>query len=92
MPSATKCPIAQLVQYLHEHGVTFKVDDDFLNDMKGEGAIRSGSRSDPAGSSITRRRAAAIPPIRKPRHKPAEIPTKRSPRPMSFPKVFTVRR
>src|SRR5580704_3101947 len=35
---SNQVPDAQLVQYLQEHGVTFKVDDDFLNDMKGEGA------------------------------------------------------
>ena len=35
---SNQMPDAQLVQYLQEHGVTFKVDDDFLNDMKGEGA------------------------------------------------------
>ena len=34
-------PDAQLAQYLQEHGVNFKVDDDFLNDMKGEGASES---------------------------------------------------
>ena len=35
---SNQMPDAQLAQYLQEHGVTFKVDDDFLNDMKGEGA------------------------------------------------------
>jgi xanthine dehydrogenase YagR molybdenum-binding subunit len=35
---SNQMPDAQLVQYLQEHGVTFKVDDDFLKDMKGEGA------------------------------------------------------
>src|SRR5580693_6372419 len=35
---SNQIPDAQLVQSLQEHGVTFKVDDDFLNDMKGEGA------------------------------------------------------
>jgi xanthine dehydrogenase YagR molybdenum-binding subunit len=35
---SNQMPDAQLVQYLQEHGVTFKVDDDFLRDMKGEGA------------------------------------------------------
>jgi xanthine dehydrogenase YagR molybdenum-binding subunit len=35
---SNQMPDAQLAQYLQEHGVTFKVDDDFLKDMKGEGA------------------------------------------------------
>src|SRR5579872_5162155 len=35
---SNQMPDAQLVKYLQEHGVGFKVDDDFLNDMKGEGA------------------------------------------------------
>jgi xanthine dehydrogenase YagR molybdenum-binding subunit len=35
---SNQMPDAQLIQYLHEHGVTLKVDDDFLKDMKGEGA------------------------------------------------------
>jgi xanthine dehydrogenase YagR molybdenum-binding subunit len=35
---SNQMPDAQLTQYLQEHGVTFKVDDDFLKDMKGEGA------------------------------------------------------
>ncbi|MGA8488968.1 MAG: xanthine dehydrogenase family protein molybdopterin-binding subunit [Terriglobales bacterium] len=35
---SNQTPDAQLVKYLQEHGVTFKVDEDFLNDMKGEGA------------------------------------------------------
>ena len=35
---SNQMPDAQLVQYLQEHGVSFKVDDDFLKDMKGEGA------------------------------------------------------
>ncbi len=35
---SNQMPDAQLAQYLQEHGVTFKVDDDFVNDMKGEGA------------------------------------------------------
>jgi xanthine dehydrogenase YagR molybdenum-binding subunit len=35
---SNQMPDDQLAQYLQEHGVTFKVDDDFLNDMKGEGA------------------------------------------------------
>jgi xanthine dehydrogenase YagR molybdenum-binding subunit len=34
---SNQTPDAQLVKYLQEHGVTFKVDGDFLNDMKGEG-------------------------------------------------------
>jgi xanthine dehydrogenase YagR molybdenum-binding subunit len=38
---SNQMPDAQLIQYLHEHGVSFKVDDDFLNDMKGEGASES---------------------------------------------------
>src|SRR5580704_14270186 len=47
---SNQMPDAQLVQYLHEHGVTFKVDDNFLNDMKGEGAseaVLAGIRSAP---------------------------------------------
>src|SRR5580692_13135792 len=47
---SNQMPDPQLVQYLHEHGVTFKVDDDFLNDMKGEGAseaVLAGIRSAP---------------------------------------------
>src|SRR5271167_27225 len=35
---SNQMPDAQLTQYLQEHGVTFKVDEDFLKDMKGEGA------------------------------------------------------
>jgi len=35
---SNQMPDAQLTQYLQEHGVSFKVDDDFLKDMKGEGA------------------------------------------------------
>src|SRR6202451_554893 len=35
---SNQTPDAQLVKYLQDHGVTFKVDEDFLNDMKGEGA------------------------------------------------------
>ena len=35
---SNQMPDAQLAQYLQEHGVTFKVDDDFLKDTKGEGA------------------------------------------------------
>ena len=35
---SNQMPDAQLADYLHQHGVSFKVDDDFLNDMKGEGA------------------------------------------------------
>jgi xanthine dehydrogenase YagR molybdenum-binding subunit len=35
---SNQTPDAQIVKYLQEHGVTFKVDEDFLNDMKGEGA------------------------------------------------------
>jgi xanthine dehydrogenase YagR molybdenum-binding subunit len=35
---SNQMPDAQLAEYLHQHGVSFKVDDDFLNDMKGEGA------------------------------------------------------
>jgi xanthine dehydrogenase YagR molybdenum-binding subunit len=35
---SNQMPDAQLAQYLQERGVTFKVDDDFLKDMKGEGA------------------------------------------------------
>ena len=35
---SNQMPDAQLSQYLQEHGVSFKVDDDFLKDMKGEGA------------------------------------------------------
>ena len=35
---SNQMPDVQLAQYLQEHGVTFKVDDDFLKDMKGEGA------------------------------------------------------
>src|SRR5271170_7223176 len=31
-------PDAQIARYLQEYGVAFKVDDDFLDDMKGEGA------------------------------------------------------
>ncbi|HXM19730.1 MAG TPA: xanthine dehydrogenase family protein molybdopterin-binding subunit [Terriglobales bacterium] len=38
---SNQMPDAQLTQYLKQHGVTFKVDDDFLNDMKGEGASES---------------------------------------------------
>ena len=34
---SNQTPDAQLIKYLEEHGVTFKVDEDFLNDMKGEG-------------------------------------------------------
>ena len=34
---SNQTPDAQLIKYLQEHGVTFKVDEDFLNDMKGEG-------------------------------------------------------
>src|ERR1700721_1863445 len=34
---SNQMPDAQIAQYLQEHGVSFKVDDDFLNDMKGEG-------------------------------------------------------
>src|SRR5579863_4254162 len=35
---SNQMPDSQLTKYLQEHGVTFKVDDDFLKDMKGEGA------------------------------------------------------
>jgi xanthine dehydrogenase YagR molybdenum-binding subunit len=35
---SNQTPDAQLVKYLQDHGVTFKVDEDFLKDMKGEGA------------------------------------------------------
>jgi len=35
---SNQMPDAQLVQYLQERGITFKVGDDFLKDMKGEGA------------------------------------------------------
>jgi xanthine dehydrogenase YagR molybdenum-binding subunit len=35
---SNQVPDAQLAQSLQEYGVAFKVDDDFLNDMKGEGA------------------------------------------------------
>jgi xanthine dehydrogenase YagR molybdenum-binding subunit len=38
---SNQMPDAQLAQYLQEHGVTFKVDDDFLKEMKGEGASDS---------------------------------------------------
>ena len=34
---SNQMPDDQLVQYLQEHGVTFKVDEDSLKDMKGEG-------------------------------------------------------
>ena len=34
---SNQTPDAQLIKYLQEHGITFKVDEDFLNDMKGEG-------------------------------------------------------
>src|SRR5579863_8244180 len=34
---SNQTPDAQLIKYLQDHGVTFKVDEDFLNDMKGEG-------------------------------------------------------
>jgi xanthine dehydrogenase YagR molybdenum-binding subunit len=38
---SNQMPDAQIAQYLQDHGVTFKVDDDFLKDMKGEGASES---------------------------------------------------
>ena len=38
MPSATRRRMRNLIKDLQEHGVSFKVDDDFLKDMEGEGA------------------------------------------------------
>jgi xanthine dehydrogenase YagR molybdenum-binding subunit len=35
---SNQMPDAQISKYLEEHGVSFKVDDDFLKDMQGEGA------------------------------------------------------
>jgi xanthine dehydrogenase YagR molybdenum-binding subunit len=35
---SNQMPDAQIAKYLEEHGVSFKVDDDFLKDMQGEGA------------------------------------------------------
>jgi xanthine dehydrogenase YagR molybdenum-binding subunit len=35
---SNQMPDNQLTQYLQEHGVSFKVDDDFVKDMQGEGA------------------------------------------------------
>ena len=35
---SNQTPDAQLIKDLQEHGVSFKVDDDFLKDMEGEGA------------------------------------------------------
>ena len=35
---SNQTPDVQLIKYLQEHGVSFKVDDDFLKDMEGEGA------------------------------------------------------
>ena len=35
---SNQMPDSQLTKYLQEHGVNFKVDNDFLKDMKGEGA------------------------------------------------------
>ena len=37
---SNQTPDAQLIKDLQEHGVSFKVDDDFLKDMEGEGASK----------------------------------------------------
>ena len=82
-------PDSQFVQYLQEHGVTFKVDDDFLKDMKGEGA------SEAVLAAIGKAAYHEVKsgwPFQLSERLPLKLranPTKRSRKPRSSLKVFT---